>query len=146
MKKIALLIFLLSPVIAAAQQSHIYTDGEYAINAYDVVAYFSGQPAAGDKEKYTYEYDGVRFSFSTQENRSVFEKDPKKYIPQYGGHCSFAMATRGKKVSPDPEVFEVRDGKLYLFHRAKGLEKWLAGDTDKLKTQADTNWKKLTGN
>jgi len=136
-------LFLLSAQ-SFAQNSDFYTEKGYAVMGYDVVAYFDNQAVAGNKAKYSYKYEGVLFAFSTAENLNKFKVGPEKYLPQYGGHCSYAMATKGSKVSPDPEVFEIRDGRLHLFHRKKGLENWLEEGPEKLRDQADKNWAKLT--
>jgi len=75
-----------------------------------------------------------------------FKGNPKKYVPQYGGYCAYAMATANKKADSDPETFEIRDGKLYLFYNSWGinnLKKWLAEGPAKLKPKADANWSKL---
>lgn len=138
-------IFIIS-VPLFAQKSDFYIEDGYAIMGYDVVAYFDNQSVAGNKAKYSYKYDGVLFAFSTETNLNKFKSNPKKYLPQYGGHCSYAMATKGSKVSPDPKVFEIRDGKLFLFHRKKGLENWLKEGPEKLRDQANKNWAKLTKN
>lgn len=47
------------------------------------------------------------------------------------------------KVSADPEVFEIRDGKLHVFYQKKGLENWKKEGPVKLRAQADANWAKI---
>ena len=68
------------------------------------------------------------------------------YVPQYGGYCAYAIADKGKKVSIDPETFEIRDGKLYLFYNAWGtntLKMWLKEDVKGLQEKADKNWEDI---
>ncbi|NER14603.1 YHS domain-containing protein [Leptobacterium flavescens] len=145
MKKLLLILFLGVATTAFAQKSHYNTKKGLAVNGYDVVAYFDGTPAKGDK-KIVSEYDGVKFSFSSQENLEKFKANPKKYVPQYGGYCAYAVAKTGKKVSINPETYEIRDGKLFLFYNSWGnntLESWKEEGPDKLKPQADSNWKKI---
>lgn len=144
MKNILLLFSIFSFTLLTAQNQHqLYVKNGYAVDGYDVVAYFNQQAVEGDKAKFSYKYDGVLFAFTSVENLNKFKAEPEKYLPQYGGHCSYAMATKGDKVSPDPEVFEIRDGKLHLFHRKKGLENWLEKGPEKLRSQADINWAKF---
>ena len=53
------------------------------------------------------------------------------------------MGLKGDKVSIDPETFEIREGKLYLFYNAWGtntLELWLENNPEQLKETADVNW------
>lgn len=144
MKNSFLLLFFAFSLFGLAQNQHqFYVKNGYAVKGYDVVAYFSNQALPGNKAKYSYKFDEVLFAFANVENLNAFKADPEKYLPQYGGHCSYAMATKGDKVSPDPEVFEIRDGKLHLFHRSKGLENWLEEGPEKLREKADTNWAKF---
>lgn len=136
-------ILLLICAMAKAQNTHNYIKKDYVLNGYDLVAYFNNQIKEGDKNQFTLKHQDQLYAFANMENLRTFENNPEKYIPQYGGHCSYAMATLGKKVSPNPEIYEIRDGKLYFFHRQKGKENWQNGDTKKLKQQADNNWNKL---
>jgi hypothetical protein len=46
-------------------------------------------------------------------------------------------------VDINPNTFEIRDGKLYLFYNAWGtntLELWLKGNVKGLQKKADQNW------
>ncbi|WP_375240467.1 YHS domain-containing (seleno)protein [Polaribacter sp.] len=118
----------------------------YVAEGYDVVAYFSNKAEKGDK-KYTANYDGVKFKFSSQENLDAFINAPEKYVPQYGGYCAYAIGVKAEKVSIDPETFEIRDKKLYLFYNSWGtntLKLWKKEGADELKIKADKNWKKIT--
>lgn len=117
----------------------------FVAEGYDVVTYFGDKVEKGDV-KYTTSYDGVKFKFSTKENLEIFKKSPKKYIPAYGGYCAYAIGAKSKKVSIDPETFEIRDGKLYLFYNSWGtntLEMWEEEGAETLKENADKNWKNM---
>ncbi len=145
MKKTILGLFLIIGSFVQAQSIDYNTKRGYAANGYDVVAYFEGKPKEGLKEIST-EYDGVNYKFSNQEHLAAFKADPTKYIPQYGGYCAYAVAVSGKKVNINPETYEIRDGKLYLFYNAgktNTLELWLNESPDELKSKADTNWEKI---
>jgi YHS domain-containing protein len=117
----------------------------FVAEGYDVVAYFSNKVEEGNA-KFTTAYDGVKFKFSTKENLEIFEKSPKKYIPAYGGYCAYAIGVKGKKVSINPETFEIRDGRLYLFYNSWGtntLEMWEDEGAERLKEKADKNWESI---
>ena len=76
----------------------------------------------------------------------MFKATPKKYIPQYGGYCAYAVAVKKTKMDIDAEAYEIRDGKLYLFYNSwlsNKLTDWKKGDTKKLQVQGDENWKEL---
>ncbi|WP_290699943.1 hypothetical protein [Lacinutrix sp.] len=54
------------------------------------------------------------------------------------------MAVKGEKASTDPETFEIRDNKLYLFYNSIGtntLELWLKEDVKGLIKKADQSWR-----
>ena len=113
-----------------------------AIQGYDAVAYFSTNKAVKGEKKYAVSAEGVTYYFSTEANKNVFQKDYKKYEPQYGGWCAYAMGSSNEKVEIDPETFKVKDGKLYLFYHSwvnNTLPKWNS-DEATLKTKADKNW------
>jgi len=118
----------------------------YGVNGYDLVAYFNGKAMPGDAA-HTATFDGVKFKFVSNENLVAFKANPEKYLPKYGGYCAYAVAVTGKKVSVNPETFEIRDGELYLFYnsgRNNTLESWLAESPEELKVKADKNWEKLS--
>jgi len=78
-------------------------------------------------------------------NLEIFKLDPAKYTPQYGGYCAYAIGKTGEKVSINPKTFEIRDGKLYLFYNAWGvntLALWSKEGAQDLKRKADENWQK----
>lgn len=126
---------------AADRTKHFNLEKGIAIQGYDPVAYFSNKALKGNK-KYTTNYIGVIYYFSFEKNKNIFIQNPKKYEPQYGGWCAFAMGDYGKKVEIDPETFKIVDGKLYLFYNAyfnNTLKSWNK-DERNLKAKADKNW------
>ncbi|SHG85889.1 YHS domain-containing (seleno)protein [Flagellimonas flava] len=147
MKKIILLAFLLLGTIAYSQSKHFNTKKGYAAHGYDVVAYFDGSATLGNKDIGT-TFQGIDYKFSTKENLERFNTDPAAYVPQYGGYCAYAIAVSGKKVNVNPETYEIRDGKLYLFYNAgktNTLDLWLKESPETLQLTADKNWKKIAG-
>jgi len=126
----------------SAQSIDYYTKKGFVAQGYDVVAYFDNEAIKGDP-MYTITYDSVKYKFISQEHLDMFIATPEKYIPQYGGYCAYAMGESGKKVSINPETFEIRAGKLYLFYNAWGtntLDLWLKNDVKGLQEKADQNW------
>ncbi|MDO6673966.1 YHS domain-containing (seleno)protein [Tenacibaculum sp. 1_MG-2023] len=135
------IIFLLFSTITFSQEYN--TKNGVAVKGYDVVSYFHDIAEKGNK-KFTTKYNGVSFRFSSKENLGTFLKNPKKYNPQYGGYCAYAIGKTGAKVDINPKTFEIRDGKLYLFYNSWGtntLKMWLKENPEKLKKQADINWR-----
>lgn len=146
MKKLSnLLTLFIFPVFLFAQNLNFNTSGGFVAEGYDVVAYFSNTPTKGNS-KYVTIHQGARFKFSSQANLNLFKDNPKKYTPQYGGYCAYAMGKSGEKVSIDPKTFEIRGDRLYLFYNAfftNTFEKWKEEGAAKLQKQADQNWAKV---
>jgi len=125
------------------------TGGEYntlyanlGAKGYDVVSYFTdGKPVKGS-ERYTHNYGGVTWHFSSQEHRDAFAADPAKYAPQYGGFCSWGVS-QGKLFDVDPEHgWAIVDGKLYLNFNGDIHRTWLK-DTRGFISKADQNFPTL---
>ena len=145
MNKIVILLLAVFGHSLNAQTIDYNTKKGVAVKGYDVVSYFSNTAKEGNN-KYVATHDGVKYKFSSQENLDTFNANPTKYVPQYGGYCAYALAVKAKKVSIDPETFETRNGKLYLFYNSWGtntLESWLNESPDDLKVKADENWKNI---
>lgn len=138
--------FLLISITTLHAQSVDYNLKKgYVAEGYDVVAYFNNKAIEGDT-KYTTTHDSVKYKFSSQQNLDTFLKTPEKFIPQYGGYCAYAIALKSKKVSIDPETFEIRDGKLYLFYNSWGtntLELWKKENVKGLQKKGDLNWEAI---
>ena len=125
------------------------TGGEYntmyaglGAKGYDVVNYFTaGKPAQGS-DKHEAVYGGVTWRFVSKEHRDMFEANPEKYAPQYGGFCSWGAAN-GKLFDVDPMTgWTIVDGKLYLNFNAD-LNKTFTKEATKFIPKADKNWSSL---
>ena len=117
-----------------------------ALAGYSPVSYLDlGLAQRGNKE-YKSEYKKVVYYLTSGEQKATFDKNPSKYLPQYGGFCAFGTYA-GAKFRVDPTKFIVKDGKYYLYLNNVELDAkqlWLAENNhSKLKSVADTNWKKL---
>lgn len=150
MKKFLILLsaFIFSVLIAHSQgpvrKQQFNLEKGLAIQGYDPVAYFTQHKAVKGDKKFAASADGVLYYFSSAGNKELFLKDYKKYEPQYGGWCAYAMGATNEKVEIDPETFKILDGKLYLFYHSwtnNTLPKWNK-DENHLKTNADKNWQK----
>ncbi len=112
-----------------------------AVKGYDPVAYFtSGKPVKGDRQ-FTLEHLGAKWRFSSQENLDLFQADPGKYAPQYGGYCAWAVS-RGYTANIDPEAWKIVEGRLYLNYSKAVQSRWeeeIPANIEK----ADANWPRL---
>lgn len=146
--KLAILLFLFFPLISQAQPWYVDKGGVFSsgtgavIDGFDPVAYFVDSKAVKGNHEINVEYEGGSFFFSSFENQQLFLKDPKKYIPQYGGYCAYALAKNNKLVKVDPLMWSIVDGKLYLNYNKKIKDLWSKNIPEYIKT-ADHNWKQL---
>ncbi|QHJ11991.1 hypothetical protein FX988_02232 [Paraglaciecola mesophila] len=140
MVKTAALFIILSFSHFALAQDPIETGffNNKAIYGYDTVAYFTQNKAVKGSQNYTTTWRGADWFFSSQAHLDLFQSEPEKYAPQYGGYCAYAMAT-GDFVGIDEEAFVIEDGKLYLNYSASVQEKWLANKAQYIE-QADTEY------
>jgi hypothetical protein len=112
-----------------------------ALKGYDPVAYFTmGRPVAG-QEALQYRWRGARWFFATKEDMGMFQQDPDRYAPQYGGYCAYAVS-QGTTADIDPESWAIVDNKLYL-NLNPDVQKIWQQDRDDYIRQADTNWPRL---
>ena len=117
-------------------------DKGLAIQGYDPVAYFTQNKAVKGNKQFAAMAEGATYYFSTNANKDLFIKDFKKYEPQYGGWCAYAMGATNERVEIDPETFKIIDGRLYLFYHSwvnNTLTKWNKDEVN-LKKTADKNW------
>ena len=113
------------------------------LSGFDPVAYFTdGKPVRGSGYHVTV-FKGVTYAFASKEHKEMFETDPEKYVPIYGGYCAYGVAV-GKKFVTDPEVWEIVDGKLYLNLDSDIQSKWKKDVPGYIK-KADDNWMKIKG-
>ena len=115
------LLPLLSP--ASGGKPTIFTTGDGAIRGYDPVAYFTeGSPTKG-RDQHTFEWKGATFKFASTETLALFEANPEKYVPQYGGYCAYAVS-KGATASTDPDAWTIVEGKLYLNYSLGVRKRW----------------------
>ncbi len=121
---------------------HFNLEKGVAIQGYDPTVYFIQSKAVKGNKQFTATVEGATYYFASAASKDLFVKDPKKYEPQYGGWCAYAMGATNEKVEIDPETFKIVGGKLYLFYHSwvnNTLTKWNK-DEGILKPKADANW------
>ncbi len=117
-------------------------DQGVALAGYDPVAYFTvGRPTPGDPDL-ARQYQGATYRFASKENKDLFEADPAKYVPAFGGFCGYAASIN--KVSPvDPNYWQLVDGRLVLQHTPKAFELFNK-DVPTNYAKANRNWPGLS--
>ena len=120
-----LAIFAALPALPAAAAFWLGAKGDQpAVSGYDVTSYFAGAPLPSSAE-FTAVHIGATFRFASAANRDAFVKSPDSFAPQFGGHCAWA-ASQGRLAGPDPTIWHIVGGKLYLNCSKEADAKWLA--------------------
>jgi len=118
-----------------------------ALQGYSPVSYADLGLAQKGVKEFKSEYKKVNYYFTSAEQKATFDKNPEKYMPQYGGFCAFGIYA-GAKFRVDPNKFISKDGKYYLFLNnleLDAMELWLnENNHEGLKSTADKNWQKLS--
>ncbi len=133
----------------SVEKDPIFNSGGIAIDGYDPVAYFEQGEAKKGVEAESIDYNGLTYLFSSTKNKKLFEENPEKYLPKYGGWCAYAIAETSTKMEPDPKEWQIQNGELQLFTsswmtKLTGSLKddWNADPND-FKKRADANWKEI---
>ena len=132
----------ITAVIANSQEpvSTAYV-GNNAIGKHDATAYHSEQTAVKGKKQFVHEWKGAKWHFATQAQRDLFAENPEKYSPAYNGFCSNALSIGKGLVRTNGKVWHIFGDQLHLFYAERGRVRWVEGDYDTLKSQADNAWK-----
>ena len=134
---------LAAPAINTLERAGLfgYEPNGIAIRGYDTVAYFTqGKPVEGD-DKFSTDWSGATWKFSSQEHLDLFVSNPETYAPQYGGYCAYGVAQMNL-VKIEPEQWTIIDNKLYLNFNAKLNKAWKKDTAGFIKT-ADELFEKL---
>lgn len=133
---------LLSPAVLHADTHAVALNKSgIALDGYDTTAYWTEGAALAGAADHSAEWQAARWQFATAQAAEMFAQDPATYAPQFGGFCTRALSF-GKLVNADPEVWRIYQGKLYVFARPVGGEKFDEG-ADPMIAKASANWLKL---
>ena len=100
----------LRPVNAVADAD----DSRVMLKGADVTTYFTQGKYTQGTNQFKSVYEGVVFRFASAENKALFDKEPKKYLPEYGGYCANGIVY-GIPWGGDADSFRMINGKLYMF-------------------------------
>ena len=124
---------------AFAAEPPVFTGrGEFAINGYDTVAYHKEQkPVKGDSS-YTAQWNGANWRFASNENRDLFESNPERWAPRYGGYCAWAVSNN-YTAKTDPDAWSIVDDRLYL-NFSRSVRRTWSKDIPGNIERAEANW------
>ena len=125
----------LSPVNAVADAD----DARVMLKGADVVAYFTQNRYVQGSPQFKSVYEDVTFRFASADNKAMFDRDPKKYLPEFGGYCANGISY-GIPWGGDADRFKMIGGKLYLFGGQGSLDGWNIDEKRNL-ALAEKYWK-----
>lgn len=123
---------------AHAAEPPVYALNGIAINGYDPVAYFTESKPVEGSGDFTSEWDGAIIQFASAENKALFDGDPEKYAPKYGGYCAYAVS-KGYTASTDPDAWSIYNDRLYLNYSKSVRALWSLNKSGHV-ASADANW------
>lgn len=136
-----------SVIFAQDKMANNIDNSNIALQGYSPVSYLDLSLAQRGTKTFKSEHNKIVYYFTSAKQKETFDKNPKKYLPQYGGFCAFGCYA-GAKFRVDPNKFLVEDGTYYLYLNNVELDAkqlWLSENNhDKLKNAADKNWEKLS--
>jgi len=112
--------------------------GEAELDGYCPVCYISSGKAVQGLKEFKSEYKGDTYYFVHAKAKSVFDRTPEKFIPQFDGLCAYGISL-GKTFESDPTQFAVVDGKLYLNSSAETQKLFEAKPAETIKA-ANGKW------
>lgn len=149
LKNISILLVAVVTVntsFAQDKQANNIDNSNIALQGYSPVSYLDLGIAQRGVKDFKSEHNKIVYFFTNADQKKKFDKNPSKYLPQYGGYCAFGVYA-GAKFRPDPNKFIVKDGKyfLYLYNLELDAQQlWLAENNhNKLVQKANENWRKL---
>ena len=125
----------LKPVNAVADA----TDSRVMLKGADVVAYFTQSKYVQGDVKFKSDFEGVTFRFSSADHKALFDKEPQKYMPEYGGFCANGIVY-GIPWGGDADTWKMIGGKLYIFG-GQGSKDGFEVDEARHLQLADKYWK-----
>ncbi len=108
------------------------------LKGHDVVADFTQKRHALGSPEHQSVYEGVTFRFASAEHKRLFDANPKKYLPQYGGYCANGIVY-GIPWGGDADSWVMHEGKLYIFGGAGSRDAFLLDVPGNIRL-ADTYW------
>lgn len=124
----------LKPVNAVAEG-----DARLMLKGADVVAYFTQSRYVQGSPQFASTYEGVTFRFASAEHKALFDAQPAKYLPQFGGYCANGIAY-AIPWGGDADTWRIIDGKLYIFGGAGSRDAFLVDERANL-ALAQKYWK-----
>jgi len=126
--------------IAAARGHLVNVSGASGIglDGFDPVSFFESATPLNGSPMIRAEHAGATYLFASEESKAQFLTNPERFVPQYGGYCSYGVSIN-ILLPVDITTAQVRNDKLYLNVNPDILKKFNA-DFEGAVSRANTNW------
>ena len=138
-------IFLLAVAVLISATSHAQTKTLFnldkngvAIQGHDPVAFFTESKPVKGEPRFSSIQNGAKYYFASAQNKALFDGNPSKYEPAFGGFCAYGVS-RDKLVEIDVDAFQIVDGRLLLQY-SKGIRNDFNKDAKGNLNKAEANW------
>lgn len=108
------------------------------IQGYDPVAFFTDHKPVKGEPTLRSQFNGVTYQFATAEHKALFDQEPAKYEPAFGGYCAYGVS-KGATAPIEVDAFQIVDGRL-LMQYDKGVRDTFAKDPAGYLKKAENNW------
>src|SRR5215469_9178675 len=124
---------------ADAPKTNVNVDNNGVIlKGYDSVAYSTRHQAVKGNPSIRTRFGGAIYHFASVADKAAFEKNPSRYVPQYGGFCGYHLS-KGELADSDPAAFFVYKGKLYVCSAADTAKEFRSNIDENIR-KSDENW------
>ena len=90
---------------------------------HDPTAYFTTAGPVRGKAEFKVVLPDRTYYFASAQSRELFNNNPARYEPQYGGFCA-SGAAYAVKLGSDPTAWQIYDGRLFIFGDVLGKIAW----------------------
>jgi YHS domain-containing protein len=138
------IVVLAEETAKSGQKAKVNVDSNGVIlKGYDPVAYFTRHQAVKGKPSIQSSFGGAIYQFTSAADKAAFDKNPSRYVPQYGAYCA-NYVRKGELRDVDPTVFFIYKAKLYVCSAADEAKEFRSNIDENI-DHADRNWRQLTG-
>jgi hypothetical protein len=117
-----------------------YIASSIAMDGYDLTIYHSKKKANKGDVRFNFKYDDTNWFFTNTRNQKLFAARPQKYIPKFGGYCTYTIS-KGYTYPPDMNIWHLdKKGNLYFF-KDKESRKEALDDWANVIKEANKHWK-----
>ncbi len=122
-----LLAMLLTMVLAGCGTPYATVanrlDEPVMLLGHDPVAYFTRSAPQRGTPEHKSSLPARTYYFASAEHKALFDANPARYEPQYGGFCASGAAF-AVKLGSDPTSWQIQDGRLFIFGDVIGQVAW----------------------